>query len=271
MTDSIQLKELVDAIEFQSELSTPYYHGKSRSVVIIGEEELFAAQNKKRLEDSPEWQRKLIITAQDFIENEQDYIYLPDQVDIDEWSIMERFAKDNQSPQIQQQIITAITGKGAFSRFKDLIRYFDEENKFTFTEEHGVTSEQFQNFLVSQEPHIVHYGGHGETEGIVLEDEDLEGDVLAAILENSDNTQIVVLNACYSLEIAKEVAKHIPYVIGTQDAIDDSAATAFARGFYTGLVSGRSVEKAFKNGLISIKRKKLPDADVLVLVKGIKN
>lgn len=160
---------------------------------------------------------------------------------------------------------------GSESRFKDLIRYFDEENKFTFTEEHGVSSEQFQNFLVSQEPHIVHYGGHGETEGIVLEDEDLDGDVLAAILENSDNTQIVVLNACYSLEIAKEVAKHIPYVIGTQDAIDDSAATAFARGFYTGLVSGRSVEKAFKNGLISIKRKKLPDADVLVLVKGIKS
>ena len=160
---------------------------------------------------------------------------------------------------------------GSESRFKDLLKYFDEENRFTFAEEHGISSEQFQNFLVTKDPHIVHYGGHGETEGIVLEDEDLEGDVLAAILENSDNTQIVVLNACYSLEIAKEVARHIPFVIGTQDAIDDSTATAFARGFYTGLVAGKSVDKAFKNGLINIRRKKLPDEDVLVLVKGIQN
>lgn len=160
---------------------------------------------------------------------------------------------------------------GKESRFKDLIRYFDDEKRFDFNEEHGISTEQFQNFLVMEDPHIVHYGGHGEVEGIILEDQDLKADVLVEMLGNSENVQCVVLNACYSLPIAKEVAKYIPFVIGTQDAFDDRSAIAFSRGFYMGIVAGKSIEKAFKNGITSIKREKLPDADVPILVKGIQN
>ena len=58
-------------------------------------------------------------------------------------------------------------------------------------------------------------------------------------------------------------------MIGTQDKIDDRTAIAFAKGFYIGIVAGISIEKAFKSGLIAIEDEKLPDADVLVLVKGV--
>jgi hypothetical protein len=160
---------------------------------------------------------------------------------------------------------------GKESRFKDLIKYFDEEKRFDFKEQHGITPEDFQNFLIFEDPHIVHYGGHGHQEGIVLEGEDLAASVLADILALSEKTQCVILNACNTLPIAEAIAQYIPYVIATQAPIDDRAAIAFARGFYMGIVAGKTIETAFKNGILSIKREKLPDADVPILVKGVSN
>ncbi len=160
---------------------------------------------------------------------------------------------------------------GKESRFKDLFRYFDQEKKFNIKEEHGLNSEQFKNFLIYEDPHILHYGGHGEVEGIVLEGEDLDAEILFEILEISNKTQIVVLNACYSLPIAKKLAAIIPYVIGTQDAINDSTAIAFAKGFYMGIVAGKTVEAAFKLGVTTIKQERLSGADIPILLKGIKN
>ncbi len=155
------------------------------------------------------------------------------------------------------------------SRFKDLIRYFDRERKIKLVEEHGVDVEQFTNFLMHENPHILHYGGHGEVEGIVLEQDHLEADVFESLIQLSRNTKCVLLNACNSLPIAKALAQHVPYVIGTQDVIDDGAAIAFAKGFYMGIVSGKTVEEAFKLGIIKIKTGRLPDADVPILVKGV--
>ena len=157
---------------------------------------------------------------------------------------------------------------GKESRFEDLIREFDDGKRFHVVGKHGVTPERFHNFVISEKPHIVHYGGHGEIEGIVLEDENLNGEVLAAILKLSKKTQCVILNACNSLSIAKAIANHIPYVIGTQAAINDNTAIAFAQGFYVGIVSEMTVEDAFQNGILTIRRKNLPDAEVLILVKG---
>jgi hypothetical protein len=158
---------------------------------------------------------------------------------------------------------------GKESRFKDLFRYFDTEKRFLLKEEHGITSEQFQQFVINEKPHIVHYGGHGEKEGVVLEDETLDADILSNILQLSAKVQCVVLNACNSLAIAQDLAQHIPYVIGTQHVIDDRTAIAFAKGFYLGIVSNITIEEAFQSGIIAVKREKLPGADVLILVKRI--
>lgn len=157
---------------------------------------------------------------------------------------------------------------GKESRFKDLIQYFDEERKIDFREEHGLNGELFQNFLFTQDPHIIHFGGHGEKHGLVLEKENLDTDLLIEMVENTENLQLVVLNACYTLPMAQEVARCIPYVIGTQGALPDRTAIAFARGFYTGIAANKSIEASFKNGITAIKREKLPGADIPILVKG---
>lgn len=159
---------------------------------------------------------------------------------------------------------------GKESQFKKLFKLFDEERKFKLREEHGVNANDFMNHLLYEKPHILHYGGHGEVEGIVLEEENLEDEILIDILKISKKTQCVILNACYSVTIAKKVAEYVPYVIGTQGTIDDRTAIAFAKGFYMGIVADYSVEDAFELGLTKIKQKKLPDGDKPILVKGVK-
>ena len=158
---------------------------------------------------------------------------------------------------------------GLESQFENLIRTYDDEKRFKVIQKHGVSPENFHNEIISVRPSIVHYGGHGDKEGIVLQGKNLQADVLTRILKLSKKTQCVVLNACNSLAIAKAAAEYVPYVVGTQDKIDDNTAIAFVQGFYMGIISDMTIEEAFENGLAVIKREGLPDADVLVLVKGV--
>ena len=81
------------------------------------------------------------------------------------------------SPMSQGQINT-----GNESRFKDLIKEFDENKLIRFREEHGLTSEKFQNILFTDDPHIVHYGGHGSREGIFLEDKRIRWRFISRII-----------------------------------------------------------------------------------------
>ncbi|MCK5871732.1 MAG: CHAT domain-containing protein [Methylococcales bacterium] len=111
------------------------------------------------------------------------------------------------------------------------------------------------------EPEIVHFCGHGAGEqGIVLEDNNGETQLVnTEALVNFfelfiDEVECVVLNACFSEVQAKEIVKHIPYVIGMNKAIGDKAAIEFSVGFYGALASDKSnnYEKAFKFGCSAI-------------------
>jgi CHAT domain len=158
---------------------------------------------------------------------------------------------------------------GRESRFSDLIREFDDERRFVFDDEHGLDKERFRNLLISRDPHIIHFGGHGHYEGLALEDADINASVLTNLIKLLDNTQLVVLNACYTLPMAKEMAKHVPYVIGTQGPLDDDAAIAFARSFYVGIASGKDIKKAFQFGLNGIQDAQCGCGDIPVLVEGV--
>ena len=69
----------------------------------------------------------------------------------------------------------------------------------------------------------------------------------------------VVLNACYSETQAKSIAKHIPFVIGMNQAIGDNAAIAFSVGFYKALGAGRSVKDAYEFACVEIQLEGIPE------------
>lgn len=106
--------------------------------------------------------------------------------------------------------------------------------------------------LLEFKPHIVHFSGHGDEEGLLIEGrsglpEKISADVLSSLFRLCARyVGCVVLNACYSFVQAAAISEHIRYVIGMQKKIDDRASIEFSVAFYDSMGAGKSVEEAFE-------------------------
>jgi len=121
----------------------------------------------------------------------------------------------------------------------------------------AVTPDEVRRALLDFKPHFVHFSGHGATEdGILLENEHshaLSTTTLAQVFEPYQNQiECVILNACFTAVQASAIVKHINYVIGMNQPIQDKAAIEFAIGFYDSIAAGESIETAFKMGCYTI-------------------
>lgn len=115
-----------------------------------------------------------------------------------------------------------------------------------------VKKTDIQRKFASYKPDIVQFSGHGTIEGaIVIEDENNKPSivpqlVLKNIFQNfNDTIKCVVLNSCYSELQAKEIKKHIPFVVGITQEVEDTAAKFFSSKFFQSLVLGNSIQKSF--------------------------
>jgi hypothetical protein len=137
-------------------------------------------------------------------------------------------------------------------------------SKFQIQSNPAVRLRDLRRALLDYDPHIVHFTGHGNKEGLIVEDEGgmakrISSEALSGLFELfSDKIECVILSACLSAPQADAISKHINYVIGMKEEIDDKAAIEFAVGFYDALGAGRSVEDAFKFGRNAILQK-FPD------------
>lgn len=111
---------------------------------------------------------------------------------------------------------------------------------------------------MNTEPNIVHFSGHGTSEGIYITGDDNQSQILTAeVLERlfkplKECTEIVVLNSCYSASQAELISRLGMYVIGNNLPIGDDAAISFAKGLYNGLSEGKSFEAAVNDARIVI-------------------
>ncbi|WP_439341805.1 CHAT domain-containing protein [Vacuolonema iberomarrocanum] len=147
----------------------------------------------------------------------------------------------------------------------------------TFIIQHktAVRPRDVQRAMLDFKPQIVHFCGHGTGDaGLILEDESgkvkpVRGTALANLFELfSRQVECVLLNACYSEVQAKEIANHIPYVIGMNQSIGDRAAIEFATSFYDALGAGRTVEFAFKLGKNAMQLAGIAEDQTPVLLSG---
>jgi len=148
----------------------------------------------------------------------------------------------------------------------DALKLAKNRDDFEVIQQWAVRPRDMQRAVLESEPRIVHFSGHGTGEGgLALEDNAgqvklVSADALAAMFELcADQVECVLLNACYSEVQAEAIAQHIPYVIGMNEAVGDRAALEFAVGFYDALGAGRSIERAFKEGCLSIRMAGIPE------------
>jgi hypothetical protein len=170
---------------------------------------------------------------------------------------MARLRLGEELREIQDQLRSA--------RFRD---HFDIHNRTS------VRPADLSQALLDVQPQIVHFSGHGTADGALCFENQvgqvhpIEPDALAALFEQfSDQIDCILLNACYSEIQAKAIAKHINYVIGMNRAIRDTAAIAFAVGFYQAIGAGRTIKEAYKLGCVQIRLQGIPDHLTPVLLE----
>ena len=128
------------------------------------------------------------------------------------------------------------------------------------------------NALSNQTARMIHFGGHGERTGLILEDEFGESKrVPAAALSRafatySNGIDGVVLSACDTEEQAAGIAPHIPYVIGFSDKVADADTLLFSPEFYSAYARGMTIRQSFDHAKLRLAMEgKQVTADSLVL------
>jgi len=120
MTLPVKLKDVVDALDEGGDELSHYMDKRSGEIFLITNEEMSAAEEDKPLSGYAEWQQENVIKAREILESDQ-FIELPGQFEINEYSIMERFAHEYEDRRTSAELLRSIKGTGAFRRFKDSI------------------------------------------------------------------------------------------------------------------------------------------------------
>lgn len=102
------------------------------------------------------------------------------------------------------------------------------------------------------QPDVVHFSGHGRSDGLVLMDPEgrrphgVGSEALRQLFQACrGNIQVVVLNACSSLPQAEAIAGAVGCAIGLRGEISDAAAITFGASFYRAIGFGESVRAAY--------------------------
>ncbi len=62
----------------------------------------------------------------------------------------------------------------------------------------------------------------------------------------------MVFNACWSLEQARAITRVVPCAVGMRSRVEDRVSFLFAASFYRAIGFGRSVKKAFDQGVAAL-------------------
>ncbi|HYU31357.1 MAG TPA: pentapeptide repeat-containing protein [Thermoanaerobaculia bacterium] len=147
-----------------------------------------------------------------------------------------------------------------------------ERENLVFRQEWAVTIDSLMQSILDESPAMIHFSGHGEESGIILQDPygnpaPVSTEALGSLFRLfKDTISCVVLNSCFSEHQAIAIRAHIPYVIGVRSAIPDSAAIAFSTGFYKGIGAGRGVPFAFELGKVAMELWGVAGEDSAVLL-----
>lgn len=145
-------------------------------------------------------------------------------------------------------------------------------------EERGATTAtDLRREILDLEPHIVHFSGHGNSQGLMLEGKDgnsktVPPETLANLFEifvREFKICCVVLNVCSSENQARAIATHIDYVIGMRTTITDEAAIKFSEGFYNGLARGKTIPFSYRLGCNSVEFEKPVEKSTPVLIRKL--
>jgi hypothetical protein len=118
----VKIDDIIDAVDFDNDMSESFLNTKTEEVVMFTDEELRAAEKDVDLSDSAEWYCEAVASAKHYLENQDDYLSLPEKYDFNEYRIIEKFIARVVIPKQSEMLFESIRGKGAFRRFKTVLK-----------------------------------------------------------------------------------------------------------------------------------------------------
>jgi hypothetical protein len=128
-------------------------------------------------------------------------------------------------------------------------------SNFSVVHDSEITAANLIAHLLHHEPDILHFSGHGADEGdevLVLSKEGggrsiiTSGNLRNLFAHLPHRPKLVILNACYSVEIARVISEHVPVVIGMSGAIPDQVALRFTSQLYQAIGQSCSIRQAIE-------------------------
>jgi hypothetical protein len=115
----LALRDIVDAIESQSNEGAAYLNPETGEIIQVSEGELALVEEGAADKDLPQWQREAMPKIREAIESDH-FLVLPDRFEVHEWAIMERFSLE-QNDDARKVLGGAIHGSRAFRHFRAAI------------------------------------------------------------------------------------------------------------------------------------------------------
>lgn len=153
---------------------------------------------------------------------------------------------------------------GEYNQIEDQLYAGRHAKSFLLHQRWKVSRDHLLDLLLKYRPHIVHFSGHGAADQLLLQDAEgnawpLERNLAREVFRAArDTLKLVVLNACYSRDVAEEISENIECVIGMAASVHDATALRFSGALYRALGQGTSVREAFDQARTQINLSELP-------------
>jgi len=141
---------------------------------------------------------------------------------------------------------------------QEQVRSSELRDSIVFEYRHAARLGDLIQHLNETEPDVIHFSGHGSSNGLALHAEDdttkeLSNQQLEQVLGVAPKPlKLVVFNSCNSAEQARVAVRHAAAAIGTQASIGDEVARVFAGQLYNSLGFGRSLGLALRQALLYV-------------------
>lgn len=137
----VPMTELVQQMQSMPDEATLYYRRSTGEFVMVQDsyvEMLEAGALSDDSDDLADWEQEELKTAEEILHGNDggDFVPLPPKDEMDEYSMMEGFCDSIEESRIADDLFDAISGKGAFRRFKDAVhRHSVEQQWYRFKDE----------------------------------------------------------------------------------------------------------------------------------------
>jgi hypothetical protein len=108
--------------------------------------------------------------------------------------------------------------------------------------------------LQEVQPHIIHFGGHGNDDKQIVLQNDVGESCPVAPQDLADlvelfktNLKVALMSCCYGRLQAEALNRALDFTIGMDEPLSDVGAVSFSAAFYQVLASGGSVKQAFES------------------------